>query len=91
MSINCSIPASLQKFTNNNKEISISASNIGDMIKEINNNYPGFQKQVMDDTNSIRRFLNIYLNDEDIRFLDQEKTTLNNGDKVTIITAVAGG
>ena len=91
MSINCSIPASLQKFTNNNKEISISASNISDMIKEINNTYPGFQKQVMDDTNSIRRFLNIYLNDEDIRFLDQEKTTLNNGDKVIILTAVAGG
>ena len=91
MEINCSIPSSLQKYTDNNKEINITALNIKDMIKEINNIYPGFEKQILNDDKSIKRFLNIYINDEDVRFLDYENSLLKNGDKVTILTAVAGG
>ena len=91
MEISCSIPSGLQKYTDNNKEINITALNIKDMIKEINNIYPGFEKQILNDDKSIKRFLNIYINDEDVRFLDYENSLLKNGDKVTILTAVAGG
>ena len=91
MEIKCSIPSSLQKYTDNNKKINITALNIRDMIKEINFVYPGFEKQILDDANSIKRFLNIYINDEDIRFLDNENSLLKDGDKVIILTAVAGG
>ena len=61
------------------------------MIFKINENHPGFKDQVMDETDTLRRFLNIYINDEDIRFIDGENTQLRDGDKVHIITAVAGG
>ena len=91
MKIKCSIPSSLQKYTDNNKKINITALNIRDMIKEINIVYPGFEKQILDDENSIKRFLNIYINDEDIRFLDYENSLLKDGDEVMILTAVAGG
>ena len=91
MEIRCSIPSSLQKYTDNNKEVNITALNIKDMIKEINNIYPGFEKQILNDDKSIKRFLNIYINDEDVRFLDYENSLLKNGDKVIILTAVAGG
>ena len=91
MEISISIPSGLQKYTDNNKEINITALNIKDMIKEINNIYPGFEKQILNDDKSIKRFLNIYINDEDVRFLDYENSLLKNGDKVTILTAVAGG
>ena len=91
MEIKCSIPSSLQKYTDNNKKINITALNIRDMIKEINIVYPGFEKQILDDENSIKRFLNIYINDEDIRFLDYENSLLKDGDEVMILTAVAGG
>ena len=91
MEISCSIPSGLQKYTDNNKEINITALNIKDMIKEINNIYPGFEKQILNDDKSIKRFLNIYINDEDVRFLDYENSLLKNGDKVIILTAVAGG
>ena len=91
MEISCSIPSGLQKYTDNNKEINITALNIKEMIKEINNIYPGFEKQILNDDKSIKRFLNIYINDEDVRFLDYENSLLKNGDKVIILTAVAGG
>ena len=91
MEISCSIPSGLQKYTDNNKEVNITALNIKDMIKEINNIYPGFEKQILNDDKSIKRFLNIYINDEDVRFLDYENSLLKNGDKVIILTAVAGG
>ena len=91
MEIKCSIPSSLQKYTDNKKQINITALNIRDMIKEINIVYPGFEKQILDDENSIKRFLNIYINDEDIRFLDYENSLLEDGDEVMILTAVAGG
>ena len=91
MEIKCFIPSSLQKYTDNNKEINITALNIKDMIMEINNVYPGFEKQILNDDRSIKRFLNIYINDEDIRFLDYENSLLKKGDKVIILTAVAGG
>ena len=91
MEISCSIPSSLQKYTDNNKQVNITALNIKDMIKEINNIYPGFEKQILNDDKSIKRFLNIYINDEDVRFLDYENSLLKNGDKVIILTAVAGG
>ena len=91
MNIVCSIPASLRDYTSNKKTFKIKADTIKRMIFKINENHPGFKDQVMDETDTLRRFLNIYINDEDIRFIDGENTQLRDGDKVHIITAVAGG
>ena len=91
MNIFCSIPASLREYTSNKKIIKLKAETIKSMIFKINENHPGFKDQVMDETDTLRRFLNIYINDEDIRFIHAENTKLRDGDKVQIITAVAGG
>lgn len=91
MSIKVQIPTPLQKVTQGNSEIEIEAGTIKELINNLENNYPGIKERICDDKGEIRKFINLYVNEEDIRFLKQEKTKLHNGDEVSIIPAIAGG
>ena len=91
MSVVVRIPTPLRKMTQNEAEVSAEGSDIAILIDDLENNYPGIKDRICDDQGEIRRFVNIYLNDEDIRFLQGQSTSLADGDEVSIIPAIAGG
>lgn len=85
------IPTPLRKLTNNEEVISISAASVGDALNELQTRYPGIKERLIDEAGGVRRFVNIYVNEEDIRFLENLQTKLKDGDEVSIIPAIAGG
>ena len=85
------IPTPLRKLTAEKDEVNISAVNISALIEELENQYPGFKERLCDESGEVRRFINVYVNNEDIRFLDGKETALNEDDVVSIIPAIAGG
>ncbi|GJL54178.1 MAG: MoaD family protein [Nitrospirales bacterium] len=85
------IPTPLRPKTGGKSEVEVSASNISEMIEHLETSYPGIKERLCDETGEIRRFLNIYLNEEDIRFLEGKNTPLKDTDEVSIIPAIAGG
>jgi len=91
MAVKVIIPTPLQKLAKNRTEVEASGSNIGELIDDLEKNFPGLKERICDETGKIRRFINIYVNEEDVRFLQQDKTPLNSGDEVSIIPAIAGG
>ncbi len=91
MAVKVLIPTPLQKFTNNQATIECAGGNIDELIDALENNCPGIKARICDETGKPRRFLNLYVNSEDIRFLNNTNTTLNDGDEVSIVPAVAGG
>lgn len=91
MSIKVRIPTPLQKLTENQTEVECAGKDIKDLVENLEKNYPGIKERLCDEKNDIRRFINIFVNEQDIRFLDGEKTELKDGDEVSIIPAIAGG
>ncbi len=91
MPITVRIPTPLQKLTQNKAEIEASGANIGELINNLERDFPGIKERIYDETGKIRRFINIYVNEEDVRFLQQDATPLKDGDEVSIIPAIAGG
>jgi molybdopterin synthase sulfur carrier subunit len=85
------IPTPLRKLTNNEEVVEVSAKTIGDAFAELQTRYPGIKDRLLDDSGSVRRFVNVYVNEEDIRFLQNQQTTLKDGDEISIIPAIAGG
>lgn len=85
------IPTPLRKLTADQDEVNVSASNISVLIEELENQYPGIKARLCDESGEVRRFINLYVNNEDIRFLDGKETVLNDADIVSIIPAIAGG
>jgi MoaD family protein len=85
------IPTPLRKLTNNEELVEINATTIGDAITELQSRYPGIKERLLDDSGSVRRFVNVYVNEEDIRFLQNQQTSLKDGDEISIIPAIAGG
>lgn len=85
------IPTPLRKLTNNEAEIEIQASTIREAISELQSRYPGIQERLVDENGEVRRFVNVYVNEEDIRFLQNQETPLKDNDEVSIIPAIAGG
>ncbi len=90
MSVKVRIPTPLQKLTGQG-EVQIQAANVKDLIAALEKNYPGIRDRICDESGRIRRFVNVYLNEEDIRFLKQEETGLKDGDEISIVPAIAGG
>ena len=90
MAIIVRIPTPLQRITNGKAEVSCSAKNIAELIDALERDYPGMQER-LSDGGKVRRFINIYVNEEDIRFLNKEETTLKDGDTISIVPAIAGG
>ena len=83
------IPTPLRKLTNNEEVVEVNASN--EAIAELQARFPGFKERLLDDTGAVRRFVNVYVNEEDIRFLQNQQTKLKDGDEISIIPAIAGG
>jgi sulfur-carrier protein len=91
MAITVRIPAPLQKLTGDKAEVSASGATVQELLQDIDRQFPGLKERLCDGTGKLRRFVNIYVNEEDIRFLKQEATPLKDGDDVSIIPAIAGG
>ena len=85
------IPTPLRKLTNNEELVEVSASTIGTAIAELQSRFPGIAERLVDEKGEVRRFVNIYVNEEDIRFLKNRETPLKDGDEISIIPAIAGG
>ncbi len=91
MAVTVLIPTPLQKFTNNQATIECNGASVGELINALDTNCPGIKARLCDEEGKPRRFLNFYVNSEDIRFLEGTETPLNEGDEVSIVPAVAGG
>lgn len=91
MSVKVRIPTPLQKLTQEKAEVEINASSIQNLIQELDRTYPGIKERICDEKGNLRRFVNVFLNEEDIRFLKKEQTPLKDGDEVSIVPAIAGG
>jgi len=91
MPVQVRIPAPLRKLTHDEEVVETSAETIGDAITDLESRYPGLQERLLDDDGQVRRFVNVYVNEEDIRFLQEKETPLKDGDEVSIIPAIAGG
>ena len=91
MSIKVRIPTPLRKLTNDEELVQVNAVNVGEAIAELQGKYPGIKERLLDETGAVRRFVNVYVNEEDIRFLENQGTPLKDGDEISIIPAIAGG
>ena len=78
-------------MTQNEAEVEAEGNDIDSLIEDLESHYPGIKDRICDDQGEIRRFVNVYLNDEDIRFLKGKETDIKDGDEVSIIPAIAGG
>lgn len=85
------IPTPLQKLTQGKAEIEANAKDIDDLILDLQKKFPGIKDRLCDEKGVLRRFINIYVNDEDIRFLKSSQTALKDNDEISIIPAIAGG
>lgn len=91
MSVKVRIPTPLQKLTSGQAEVDVEAANILTLIEALEKKYPGMKERLCDEGGKIRRFVNVYVNEEDIRFLSQETSALKAGDEISIVPAIAGG
>ncbi len=91
MAVTVRIPTPLRRLTQNQPEVEAEGDTIESLIENLEANYPGIKERICDESGNIRRFVNIYLNDEDIRFLDGNATAVKDGDEISVIPAIAGG
>jgi len=91
MTIKVRIPTPLMKLTDNQSEVSAKGETISDIINNLESQFNGIKDRICEENGSPRRFINIYVNEEDIRFLEGEKTAVKDGDEISIIPAIAGG
>jgi molybdopterin synthase sulfur carrier subunit len=85
------IPTPLRPLTKNQGEVEASGTSVAEMIDNLNTSYSGLKDRLCDDKGELRRFVNVYVNEEDIRFLKGKDTILKDGDEVSIVPAIAGG
>lgn len=90
MAVKVRIPTPLQRITQGKEEVEGSAGTIIDLINDLEKKYPGMADRISEG-GKVRRFVNIYVNEEDIRFLQAEETPVKDGDEVSIVPAIAGG
>ena len=91
MAIKVRIPTPLQKLTKDKDVIECDAKSVKGLIDDLQKKFPGIRERLCDENGKLRRFINIYVNDEDIRFLQMDATPIKDGDEVSIIPAIAGG
>jgi len=91
MTVKVLIPTPLQNLTNNQAEVACEGQSIREVLDSLEANCPGIKARICDDQGNLRRFVNFYVNSEDIRFLDGADTALADGDEVSIVPAIAGG
>ncbi|UGQ09600.1 MoaD family protein [Yinghuangia sp. ASG 101] len=91
MAIEVRIPTILREYTGGAKAVEGTGKSINELIDDLESRHAGIRNRLVDESGDLRRFVNVYLNDEDIRFIDGISSTLDDGDTVTILPAVAGG
>jgi len=85
------IPTPLRKLTNELEEVSAAGANIGELLDNLDRAFPGLKERVCDEAGNVRRFVNIFVNGEDIRFLEEKATLVKDTDEISIVPAIAGG
>ena len=91
MAIPVRIPTPLRKLTQNLEVVDAEGATIREVLNSLEITYPGLKERIYDEQDRIRRFVNIFVNDEDIRFLQESETPVKSGDEVSIVPAIAGG
>jgi len=91
MSVKVRIPTPLRKITGDKEEVSAEGTNVSEVLGDLEKNHPGLKARICEEDGTLRRFVNIYVNDEDIRFKGNMETELKDGDELSIIPAIAGG
>ena len=91
MAIKILIPTPLRVYTNNQDTVEAEGSTVGELLSNMTNEYTELQKHLYNEDGKLRSFVNIYLNDDDIRYLDKEKTPVKSEDTISIVPSVAGG
>ncbi|MBW3624460.1 MAG: MoaD/ThiS family protein [Armatimonadetes bacterium] len=91
MAVTVRVPTPMRKMTDDQQEVQANGDSIGAVLNDLEARYPGFTNRICDDQGELRRFINVYVNDEDIRFLQGKETSLKDGDEISIVPAIAGG
>ena len=91
MSIQVRIPAPLRKLTKDEEVVAAEGGTIAEILTNLDGAYPGLIERICDEQGNVRRFVNIFVNDEDIRFLQEKATAVKAGDEISIVPAIAGG
>jgi molybdopterin synthase sulfur carrier subunit len=91
MSVRVRVPTPLRKFTQGADEVNAQGNTIRALMEDLEQNYPGIKERICDETGKVRRFVNVYVNGDDIRFLQNIETHLKDGDNISIVPAIAGG
>jgi sulfur-carrier protein len=91
MSVTVRVPTQLRTLTGGVGEVTVEGSTVGEALKALDTSHPGFAERIFDDQGDLRRFVNVFLADEDVRFLDGLATAVADGQTLSIVPAVAGG
>lgn len=91
MAIQVRIPTALRKLAEGRDVVEVDGANVGEVVANIRTSFPALAEQLVDESGKVRRFVNLFANDEDIRFLDDLDTELSDGDELSIVPAIAGG
>ena len=91
MSVTVRIPGPLRKISNGADKVEVESSDLAGLVAELEAQFPGMKERLIDENGELRYFVNLYLNNEDVRFLEGLNTALTSGDEVSIVPAVAGG
>ncbi len=91
MPVQVRIPTPLRKFTGGKESVTVDGDSIAAVIENLEKLHPGLKERICEEDGTIRRFVNLYVNGDDIRFLDNLDSKVNDGDEVSIVPAIAGG
>jgi molybdopterin synthase sulfur carrier subunit len=91
VSVSVKIPTPLRRVTGGVADVSAAGGTVRELIEDLERQFPGMRERLCDETGALRRFVNVFVGDEDIRFLDGLKTELKGGEQITIVPAIAGG
>ena len=91
MAVTVKLPTILRKFANDEARVTAEGATLAEVLKDLESRYPGVTKNVIAEDGGLHRFINVYLNDEDVRYLGSLETPVADGDTVSILPAVAGG
>jgi len=91
MSVKIIIPVALRQYAKNQQSIRLSGQNVGELLDNLVREFPNMRKHLFSEDGQIRSFVNVYVNDDDIRYLEKSATKLKEGDIISIIPSVAGG
>ena len=91
MAITVRIPTPLQRLTGGRGEVPANGKDVEELLADLERQYPGIKERICDEQGKLRRFVNVFVNEEDIRFLQGDQTAVKDGDEVSIIPAIAGG